>query len=108
MTLTPTVQRWTENPDGGGRFTGQRDAVRAHDQTCASLAEIWTPRKGGVTCLTDIQDCDGDCNTTFFVEGVLSAFEDCPNVWHYFCACCLAKATACPCSADETDPTTPA
>lgn len=102
MTLTDYGRRWLNNPDGGGRFPGQRDAVLAHDQTCASLQEIWTPRKGGVTALGDIQDCDGDCNVTFYIEGMHAAFDDCPYSWHYYCACCRAKATRCPCAEDTT------
>lgn len=29
-----------------------------------------------------------------------AAFTDCPESWHYYCACCLAKATACPCETE--------
>jgi hypothetical protein len=101
VTLTDHGRRWTQDPNGGGRFPGLRDAVLAHDQTCTSLNEIWTPHKGGVTGFGDTRDCDGDCNVTFYVEGTITAFEDCPNSWHYYCACCLAKATKCPCPPEE-------
>ena len=103
---TRAIQRahaWAADPDGGGRFTGDRDAVLAHDPECRSLAEIWKPRKGGRTCLGDTHECSGGCETTFYVEGLTSAFPDCPKSWHYYCACCLAKATACPCEAEDDD-----
>jgi hypothetical protein len=98
-----SAHAWAADPDGGGRFTGDRDAVLAHDPECRSLAEIWKPRKGGQTCFSDIHECNGDCETTFYVEGLASAFPDCPKSWHYYCACCLAKAKACPCETEDDD-----
>lgn len=93
---------WLTDPDGGGRFTGQRDAVLAHDQTCPSLADIWVPRKGGVSCPSDLMECE-TCRITFFWEGLRVAFEDCPYSNHWYCVCCLAKATACPCKPGEAE-----
>jgi hypothetical protein len=43
------------------------------------------------------------CRITFFWEGLRAAFEDCPNSWHWYCVCCLAKATACPCKPGEVE-----
>ncbi|MFJ2630888.1 hypothetical protein ACIO6U_02840 [Streptomyces sp. NPDC087422] len=47
--------------------------------------------------------CDG-CGIDFFWEGLRKAFEDCPESWHWYCACCLTKATNCPCTAEEPRP----
>lgn len=92
-----SARRWAADPDAGGYFTGDRDAVLAHDPECRSLSEIWRPRRNGRTCLSDIRECGGGCETTFYVEGLSMVFPDCPESWHYFCACCRAKAKVCPC-----------
>jgi hypothetical protein len=97
--LDTYVSRWLDNPDGGGRFTGQRDLIRAHDQTCPALKYAWLPRKGGVSCLSDFMGCDG-CDISFFWDGLHMAFEDCPESNHWYCPCCLAKAEKCPCQED--------
>jgi hypothetical protein len=100
-TLDPYVTSWIDNPDGGGRFTSQRDAIRAHNPACASLAHVWLPRRGGVSCPSDLSDCDGGCGVTFYNEAFTIAFEDCPESEHWYCACCLTKATTCPCAPTE-------
>lgn len=99
--ITAYMQQWLDNPDGGGRFPVQRDAIRAHDQTCTSLNSAWLPRAGGHSCLSDLTECDGDCGITFFNEGLVPGFEDCPDVWHWYCRCCLAKATTCSCTDNQ-------
>jgi hypothetical protein len=99
--ITPYVLRWLDDPDGGGVFTSQRDAIRAHDQTCPSLAHPWLPRRKGVSCLSDMMECQ-ECGVTFFWEGLRVAFEDCRWSNHWYCVCCLAKVTGCGCSADGT------
>lgn len=99
MSAASYVLTWLDNPDGGGTYIGQRDKIRAHDQTCPGLAHAWLPSKGGATCLGDLApECDGGCGITFFWEGVVSEFEDCPESNHWYCPCCLAKVTACGCT----------
>jgi hypothetical protein len=98
MTAPDYVRAWLGNPDGGGRFTGQRDKIRAHDPTCPGLAHAWLPRKGGVSCPTDSMPCQG-CGIEIYWDGLRTAFEDCPESNHWYCPCCLAKITACGCEA---------
>lgn len=98
----PGMHRWLTDPDGGGRFTRQRDAILAHDPACSGLKDVWLPRKGGVSCPSDLTDCHGGCGVTFFNEGTVIAFEDCPESWHYYCACCLARTEQCPCATADT------
>jgi hypothetical protein len=93
------LNRWIADPDGGGAFTGQRDLILAHDPACPSLEHAWMPRRRGVTALGDIMGCD-TCDITFFWEGVVGLFDDCPDSFWYFCRCCAKRVTACPCGGD--------
>jgi hypothetical protein len=95
------VLAWLDNPDGGGRFTNQRDAIRSHNQTCPGLNHAWLPHKGGVSCPGDFMSCSG-CDIEFFWEGLIAAFDDCPESNHWYCACCLAKTTTCGCTSGAT------
>lgn len=94
--LETYLETWTKNPDGGGMFTGQRDLILAHDQECPSLRYAWLPRRGGVTCLSDFMGCES-CDISFCWEGITGLFDDCPDSFWYFCHCCAAKVTQCPC-----------
>lgn len=91
------LTRWLTHPEGGGRFTGQRDLILAHP-SCESLLHVWLPRKGGATALSDIMGCDS-CDITLFWEGLVSLFGDCPDSYWYFCRCCALKVSSCPCGA---------
>lgn len=97
--LSEYLLRWTQDPDGGGCFTRQRDLILSHSIACASLGHAWLPRKGGVTGLGDLTGCD-TCDITFFWEGIVGLFDDCPESFWYFCHCCAKKATSCPCGGD--------
>lgn len=101
MILSAYAQRWLDDPDGGLRYTGQGQAIRAHDQSCVSLGEAWLPRKGGVSCPSDLTECEGGCGVTFFWEGMHPVFEACPFSEHWYCACCATKATVCSCGDEE-------
>lgn len=90
---------WLGNPDGGGVFTGQRDLILKHDQGCESLRHAWLPRRKGVSCPSDLMECE-TCNITFFWEGLVGLFDDCPESFWYFCRCCAGKITSCPCGGD--------
>ncbi|MFJ8727727.1 hypothetical protein [Streptomyces sp. NPDC093269] len=98
--LTDWGKKWLEDPDGGGSFTRQRNAILAHDQTCEGLADVWLPRKGGRSAIGDLMECHG-CGITFFWEGLRVAFEDCPESNHWYCPCCFAKTTACSCASEN-------
>jgi hypothetical protein len=89
------IQKWIDNPDGGGRFLKQRDAIVKHDPECASLEHAWLPRKGGVACPSDLSYCDAECGVTFFNEGVYVQIESCEGCW--FCVCCAKDLKICPC-----------
>lgn len=92
-------QAWINNPNGGSVFVEQREAIKDHDPKCHSLQHAWHPRIGGVTCVSDLApDCDGGCGLMFFWEGAVEKFEDCENSGHWYCGCCAAKATHCPCT----------
>lgn len=99
MPLDTYVERWTQNPDGGGCFTGQRDLILKHDQECPSLTNAWLPRRKGVSCPSDMMDCE-TCEITFFWEGLTSLFDDCPESFWYFCRCCAERVARCPCGGD--------
>lgn len=93
--MSDYLGRWLEDPDGGGRFVRQRDAILAHGLECPGLKHAWLPRKGGVTCLTDIADCHG-CGVTLFWEGVAEyETEACEFSEHAYCACCVTKDCGC-------------
>lgn len=96
--LTEYVRHWIADPDGGGMFTGQRNLIQAHDTQCPSLKDAWLPRRKGVTALGDTMGCDV-CDITFFWEGLVALFDDCPDSHWYFCRCCAEKVADCPCSA---------
>jgi len=88
------LQRWLEDPDGGRRFEPQRDKILAHGLDCPGLAHVWVPRKGGVTCLSDVVDCDG-CGVTFFWEAMYAPEKECAFTDHSYCACCLTEECDC-------------
>jgi hypothetical protein len=68
------------------------DYVRAnwdrHDSICESLPFFWPGHTGGVSCPSDLESCV-DCDTMFFLEGVVNinytSPEDDPL---YLCGCC--------------------
>jgi hypothetical protein len=99
MPLDPYVERWAQNPDGGGVFTGQRDLILEHDQGCLSLKNAWLPRRKGVSCPSDLMECE-TCRITFFWEGLTGLYDDCPESFWYFCRCCAEKISSCPCGGD--------
>lgn len=89
MTLDTYTRSWMENPDGGGLFTGQRDLISVHDHTCASLHQVWLPRRQGTSCPSDLDDCE-DCRLTFYNEGV--GMYDTDTGWDVLlCQCCARK-----------------
>ncbi|HWB35431.1 MAG TPA: hypothetical protein VHA75_05330 [Rugosimonospora sp.] len=96
MALAEYVRRWSEDPDGGDCFTGQRDLILAHDDACSSLRYAWLPRRRGVSCPSDLMECE-TCRITFFWEGITGLFDDCPESMWFFCRCCAEKALSCPC-----------
>lgn len=105
MPLLVSVHRWLDDPEGGGRFSHQRDGIRVHDSTCWGLEYAWLPRKGGYSDSGGIYDCDGGCNVMFHIEGVRLCFEECEEDMHYYCACCRAKMSECPCETKLPEPT---
>jgi hypothetical protein len=97
--LSEYALSWTRDPDGGGCFTGQRNLILAHDQGCTSLRYAWLPRRKGASCPSDFTECE-TCGITFFWEGIVGLFDDCPESFWYFCRCCAGKAASCPCGGD--------
>lgn len=95
--LSERTRAWLDNPNGGGAFTGQADAIRAHSSTCSSLRDAWLPRRGGRTAFGDIAECQR-CEITFFWEGLRTAFDECPYSNHWYCVCCRAAITTCGCT----------
>lgn len=95
---------WLDDPDGGGRFTHQRDGIRGHDWRCQSLQNVWLPRKTGVTCISDLFTCDV-CELEFFREGI-GKYDDesCRYSRHFYCFCCAAKNPQCTCAEEEGSP----
>lgn len=89
-------QQWLASPDGGETFSNIRDSILSHDQSCSSLEHAWLPRRKGTTSLGDIMGCE-ICDLTFFWEGVVGLFDDCPESFWYFCSCCADKIVDCPC-----------
>jgi hypothetical protein len=91
--LDPYTVKWAADPDGGGRFTRQRDLILNHpDLSCGSLTWAWHPKKTGVTCPSDLSTCDR-CDLEIYNEGVRIVFDDCEESWHYLCYCCEQVAT---------------
>jgi hypothetical protein len=72
------IRKWAADADGGGYFDNQRDKLLVHDPTCQSLSDPWLPRKGGVSCPSDLFWCM-ECGTAFFNEG---SYPD------WLCECC--------------------
>lgn len=92
--MTGYLQRWLADPDGGGRFTSQRDRITTHRQDCDSLTHAWLPRKGGVSCISDSATCQG-CGIDFFWEGLYAPERDCAYTNHFYCKCCLTEECDC-------------
>ena len=66
----------------------------AHDKTCKSLPDLWLGRRGGVSCPSDLTDCD-KCGATFFNEGVTDLNWDRPDAEpDYRCECCRRPVPA--------------
>ncbi len=82
------VQMWLNDPRGGKVFTDQRARILTHSPICNSLDHVWTPRTGGIVCLSDLASCDG-CNIIFFNEGL--AMHEIADGIHYLCACCARR-----------------
>ena len=99
MTLGTRTLTWMTDPDGGGCYPKQRDAIAAHDPTCLSLPHAWHPRRAGVSC--DIGGCD-DCPVIFHTDegavfyGVYPEPEivDEHGDVRYLCECCSRKYRA--------------
>lgn len=87
--MTTPLQRWADNPDGGGLYTGLRERILAHNPACTSLDWIWLPRRGGTVCPSDLDVCD-DCNVWFYVEGIGMYEINSNDV--LLCQCCAKKA----------------
>lgn len=81
-----------------------RKAWDEHDKTCTSLPHLWLGRKGGVSCPSDLDDCDG-CGVTFFHEGLTCTDYDADDL-EYLCDCCR-RAGRCLLVADSFTRTEP-
>lgn len=92
--MTPYLVQWLADPDGGGRFSRQRDLIAGHPASCTSLIQAWLPRRDGVSCPSDLMECD-NCGITFFWEGLRTVFEDCPESHHWLCECCAPATCSC-------------
>jgi hypothetical protein len=68
--LSPQMKRYYVTP---GVFDEVKKAILEHDQTCASLPDIWLGRTGGVSCPSDLDACD-DCGVTFYNEGLMGQY----------------------------------
>lgn len=75
-------------------FPEIRQDYENHDENCESLVDMWLGRSGGVSCPSDLGDCDG-CSVTFYNEGLVwPNFDECENpdvreIW--LCGCCARK-----------------
>jgi hypothetical protein len=66
----------------------------AHDKTCVSMRYFWLGSRGGVSCFSDLADCDG-CGHTFLNEGVAWVnweVADTDEDEVRLCACCATSA----------------
>jgi len=88
------LQRWLDDPEGGGCFARQSRLIREHNPDCPSLDHAWMPRRGGYSCLTDSMECEV-CGITFFWDGLLTIHEDCPYSHHWVCRCCTLATCRC-------------
>lgn len=68
--LSPRMKSYYDRP---GLFDRVKRDILAHDQTCASLPDLWLARAGGVSCPSDMADCD-DCGVTFYNEGLMGQY----------------------------------
>lgn len=60
----------------------------AHNKTCTSLPHFWLGyRGGGVTCLSDVTDCD-TCHATFYLDGLTFIPVPGDDDGRYLCECC--------------------
>jgi hypothetical protein len=97
--LDSYILKWLDDPKGGGVFTRQRDGIRSHNPECTSLERVWLPRLGGVSCPSDLSECES-CGITFFWEG-LHAADGCPYYLCNYCQCCKDAGGSCAC--DDKD-----
>jgi hypothetical protein len=75
-TVHPRLAWYFEHP---GSWPRVKQQIIEHDQSCISLVEVWTPRRGGVSCSSDLGVCD-DCSVTFYNEGLMGQY---PPDWHF-------------------------
>ncbi len=75
-------------------FESVRKAWDEHDKTCTSLSRLWLGRHGGVSCPSDLTDCDG-CGVTFYNEGVTCTDYDADDL-EYLCECCRRRVAPAP------------
>lgn len=60
----------------------------AHDKGCESLEWLWLGHPGGVSCPSDLTDCE-NCGVTFYNEGVANVLWREPGTERlYLCSCC--------------------
>lgn len=80
--MTHFFQWWLDDEKGGKHewWKEIKDKLLVHDSTCQSLIHAWLPRKGGVSCPSDLFWCEG-CFVSFFNEGSFG----CPE---WLCECC--------------------
>ena len=72
-------------------FPRVRKSWDDHDRGCESLEWFWPGHDGGVSCPSDLTDCE-DCDTTFFNEGVTNVTWEVPGEDSlYLCSCCARK-----------------
>jgi hypothetical protein len=63
---------YLDNPNGSDAVKKQ---LREHDPSCASLIDVWMPRRGGVSCPGDLGECSR-CELTFYNEGLFGQYTD--------------------------------
>jgi hypothetical protein len=68
--LPPRLKSYYDRP---GLFSHIQQAILAHDPSCLSLPDLWLGHVGGVSCPSDISDCD-DCGVTFYNEGLMGQY----------------------------------
>lgn len=68
--LSPRMRSYYDTP---GLFDRIKRDILTHDQTCASLPDLWLGHEGGVSCPSDQESCD-DCGVVFYNEGLIGQY----------------------------------
>lgn len=92
--MTTYLERWLDDPDGGGCFLRQAELIRQHNPECPSLDDVWLPKRNGYSDLLETMECEV-CQLTFFWSGLSENHTGCPDSYHWTCQCCTQSSCRC-------------